>query len=86
VRVRARATDGVVAVDVEDEGPGIPAEERARVFEPYYRVSETGGAGSGHGTRPVRSQSLVEAHGGTVRADRRARVRHAHDGDVARAS
>src|SRR5213594_4297400 len=38
VRVRARAADGMVAVDEEDEGPGIPADERARVFEPYYRV------------------------------------------------
>ena len=69
VRVRARATDGVVAVDVEDEGPGIPAEERARVFEPYYRVRETAGLGPGTGLGLSVVKSLVEAHGGTVRAD-----------------
>ena len=69
VRVRARATDGVIAVDVEDEGPGIPAEERARVFEPYYRVRETAALGPGTGLGLSVVRSLVEAHGGTVRAD-----------------
>jgi len=50
VRVRARANRTVWwPFDVEDEGPGIPAEERARVFEPYYRVSETAALGSGTG-------------------------------------
>ena len=69
VRVRARAVDGVIAVDVDDEGPGIPAEERARVFEPYYRVRETAALGPGTGLGLSVVRSLVEAHGGTVRAD-----------------
>jgi signal transduction histidine kinase len=59
VRVRARAADG----------PGIPAEERARVFEPYYRVRETAALGPGTGLGLSVVRSLVEAHGGTVRAD-----------------
>lgn len=69
VRVRARATNGHVAVDVEDEGPGIPAEERVRVFEPYYRVRETASLGPGTGLGLAVVKSLVEAHGGTVRVD-----------------
>lgn len=71
VRVRARAAEGAIAVEIEDEGPGIPAEERARVFEPYYRMrgTETLGPGSGLGLSVVKS--LVEAHGGTVHADAR---------------
>jgi two-component system sensor histidine kinase KdpD len=69
VRVRARAVDGVVAVDVEDEGPGIPPEERARVFEPYYRVRDTATLGPGTGLGLSVVKSLVEAHGGTVHAD-----------------
>jgi two-component system, OmpR family, sensor histidine kinase KdpD len=69
VRVRARAVDGVVAVDVEDEGPGIPPEERARVFEPYYRMRDTAALGPGTGLGLSVVKSLVEAHGGTVHAD-----------------
>jgi two-component system sensor histidine kinase KdpD len=69
VRVRARAMNRGVAVDVEDEGPGIPAEERVRVFEPYYRGRETAGLGPGTGLGLAVVKSLVEAHGGTVRAD-----------------
>jgi two-component system sensor histidine kinase KdpD len=69
VRVRARAADGVVAVDVEDEGPGIPADERARVFEPYYRVRDTATLGPGTGLGLSVVKSLVEAHGGSVHAD-----------------
>jgi len=69
VRVRARSADGIVAVDVEDEGPGIPAAERARIFEPYYRVSDTAALGPGTGLGLSVVKSLVEAHGGSVRAD-----------------
>jgi len=69
VRVRARAAHGVVTVDVEDEGPGIPAEERARVFEPYYRVRDAAALGPGTGLGLSVVKSLVEAHGGSVRAD-----------------
>jgi two-component system sensor histidine kinase KdpD len=69
VRVRARAGDGVVAVDVEDEGPGIPADERARVFEPYYRARDTAALGPGTGLGLSVVKSLVEAHGGTVHAE-----------------
>jgi two-component system sensor histidine kinase KdpD len=69
VRVRARAVDGVVTVDVEDEGAGIPVEERARVFEPYYRVRDAAALGPGTGLGLSVVKSLVEAHGGSVRAD-----------------
>jgi signal transduction histidine kinase len=69
VRVRARALDGAIAVDVEDEGPGIPPEERARVFEPYYRVQGTTGLGPGTGLGLAMVKSLVEAHGGSVRIE-----------------
>jgi signal transduction histidine kinase len=69
VRVRAHATDGIVAVDVEDEGPGIPPEERARIFEPYYRMRDTAALGHGTGLGLSVVKSLVEAHGGTVHAE-----------------
>lgn len=52
---------------VEDEGPGIPAEERERVFEPFYRLEasrnrDSGGAGLGL----TIVHRLVERHGGRI--------------------
>ncbi len=48
-------------VAVEDEGPGIPEEHRAKVFEPFFT---TKAKGSGLGLAMVRR--IVESHGGSV--------------------
>jgi len=48
-------------VTVADDGPGIPAEERDKLFLPYY---STKGRGSGLGLAIVRR--IVAEHGGTV--------------------
>jgi two-component system, NtrC family, nitrogen regulation sensor histidine kinase NtrY len=45
VRVLA-AGESEVGLEVEDEGPGVPAGDRARIFEPYY-TTKTGGTGLG---------------------------------------
>jgi signal transduction histidine kinase len=37
VRIRLHASDGPVAIDVSDDGPGIPPDEQARIFEPFER-------------------------------------------------
>jgi signal transduction histidine kinase len=55
---------------VEDEGPGIPHDDRQRVWEPYVRLNrraETGTGGSGIGLSVVRE--LVMLHGGRARAE-----------------
>ena len=39
VRIRLRAGDGPVVIDVSDDGPGIPLEEQARIFEPFERCA-----------------------------------------------
>jgi len=64
-RVEVRVGDGVAVVHVEDDGPGVPADEMERVFEPFYRVEhsrsrESGGIGLG---LPV-VRSISRAHGG----------------------
>ncbi len=50
-RIDIRVTDGggSVVLDIDDTGPGIPEEERERVFDPFYRVLGNGEIGSGLG-------------------------------------
>jgi two-component system phosphate regulon sensor histidine kinase PhoR len=61
-----------VAVSVSDEGPGIPEEDLARVFERFYRVDKSRSrdpGGTGLGLAIVKH--LVELHGGSVRVENR---------------
>jgi len=51
-------------VEVEDDGPGIPAAERERVLERFYRAPGTPGTGSGLGLAIV--QEIATAHGATL--------------------
>ncbi len=58
---------GLVTVQVEDEGPGIPPQDIDRVFEPFQRLEasrnrETGGTGLG---LPI-TRNILRAHGGDV--------------------
>ncbi|MFI5793398.1 sensor histidine kinase [Streptomyces sp. NPDC051677] len=62
VRLGAERVDGIVRLSVEDKGPGLGAEDAARVFDRFFRAG--GGAGSGLGMAIV--QGVVEAHGGEV--------------------
>jgi two-component system sensor histidine kinase KdpD len=67
-RVSARAEDGVLTVEVADEGPGLPAGAEERVFEKFYRA-ESNRRGFGLGL-PI-CRAIVTAHGGEIRAERR---------------
>ena len=49
---------------VSDAGPGIPSEERERVFEPFYRGADVIAPGTGLGLPIVRT--IAHAHGATV--------------------
>jgi signal transduction histidine kinase len=65
VVVRAEAVGASVEVEVSDTGEGIPAEERGRVFDAFYRgdaARSTSGAGLGLAV----ARAIVEAHGGRI--------------------
>lgn len=64
VTLRTGVRQGRSFLEVEDDGPGIPAAERDRVFERFYRVPGTGGTGSGLGLAIVRE--IAGAHGATI--------------------
>ena len=65
--IRARLAPGTVVLTVEDNGKGIPLDERTRVFDRFYRGHRARSAhpdGSGLGLYVCRR--LVEAHGGHI--------------------
>lgn len=64
VTVQVKHQENRVNLFVEDNGPGIPAEERPRVFERFYRVLGTGEDGSGLGLSIV--HEIAEAHQASV--------------------
>jgi signal transduction histidine kinase len=64
VHVFAQAREDDVVIEVRDEGPGIPADERDRVFERFTRGERAGGGGTGLGLAIARW--VVDLHGGTI--------------------
>ena len=74
VTLGGEATEGGIRLWVEDEGPGIPAGDRERVFDRFTRLDDNGArrvAGTGIGLCVVRD--LVERHGGRVWVEEGAR-------------
>jgi two-component system sensor histidine kinase PrrB len=63
--------DGALVVQVDDDGPGIPAAERERVLEPFRRGTGATASGTGLGLAIVAQQ--VALHGGEIRLDESAR-------------
>ncbi|HLL01502.1 MAG TPA: ATP-binding protein [Myxococcaceae bacterium] len=61
VRVRVKGSDAHAIVEVEDSGPGIPPEHRARIFEPYFTTKE-GGTGLGLAI----AARILQEHGGKL--------------------
>jgi two-component system osmolarity sensor histidine kinase EnvZ len=67
VAVKGRHADGWLTVTVDDNGPGIPAEQREAVFRPFYRIDsarnvDAGGSGLGLAI----SRDIAMSHGGDV--------------------
>jgi len=64
VNARVSSVDGHVLLTVQDDGPGVPAELRDRIFERFVRGAGDRGSSSGLGLSIVRA--VAHSHGGTV--------------------
>jgi two-component system OmpR family sensor kinase len=70
VALRARRLDCRIEIVIEDDGPGIPEDEREQIFEPFYRLDRsrdraTGGFGLGLSI----ARKAIVLHGGSVRVE-----------------
>jgi two-component system OmpR family sensor kinase len=74
ISVRNEVVEGAaqVTVTVEDSGPGIPPEERERVFDRFYRVAGSEAAGSGLGLAIIKA--IAERHGASLALGQSARL------------
>lgn len=66
VRARAESDGRKVALRVEDRGPGVPAEDRPHLFEPFFRGRATASAKPGAGLGLALARRAAEAMGGTL--------------------
>lgn len=68
IRVTIAREESTIAIAVEDNGIGIPGQDQSRVFQRYYRGSNTSDiVGSGVGLHIV--QTIAELHSGTIELD-----------------
>jgi PAS domain S-box-containing protein len=63
LRIRTQGLDGVVAVDVCDDGPGVPEALAGQIFEPFFSTKEVG---EGTGLGLSIALGIAESHGGTL--------------------
>jgi nitrogen fixation negative regulator NifL len=65
----ARVEGGDIVVTVSDTGPGVPEENRTRVFEPFFSTKPHTNQGAGYGMGLTIVQEIVAEHLGTVHID-----------------
>jgi len=65
IALRTLCANGQAVIEVEDNGPGVPADQRDRIFEPF--VSTKGAAGNGLGLWI--SAEIARRHGGSLTVD-----------------
>ena len=63
--------DGQAEIRVDDRGPGVPADQRERIFEKFYRLPGASERSGGVGLGLALVRSIAERHGGSVRCEAR---------------
>ncbi|MCH8237592.1 MAG: two-component sensor histidine kinase, partial [Proteobacteria bacterium] len=67
VSVRAGKRDDAIEITVDDDGPGIPEDQREEVFRPFYRIEGSRNPGTGGvGLGLTIARDVVRGHGGDI--------------------
>jgi signal transduction histidine kinase/DNA-binding response OmpR family regulator len=66
IELAARQAGDMVRIEVRDSGPGIPLEEKQRIFDAFHRVRQLDKAAEGTGLGLAITRRLVELHGGQL--------------------
>ncbi|MBL6931525.1 MAG: HAMP domain-containing protein [Rhodospirillales bacterium] len=71
VSIRAGQRGDSVDITIEDDGPGIPEENREDVFKPFFRLDESRNPGTGGvGLGMTIARDVVRGHGGDIELDK----------------
>jgi signal transduction histidine kinase len=62
-------SDGHAVLSVSDHGPGVPPDQRERIFEPFYRLPGASERDGGVGLGLALVKSITQRHGGSVRCE-----------------
>ncbi|MDB5445314.1 MAG: cusS [Phenylobacterium sp.] len=69
IRLTSSLAAEVWRVSIEDEGPGLSAEQRARIFERFVRFNTPASGDRGSGLGLTISKSIIDLHGGRIHAE-----------------
>ena len=72
IRMDGCVKDGYFVMTVTDQGPGLTVQQRAQIFDKFYRVDSSNRAPSGTGLGLYIARAIVDAHGGKLEVEKAA--------------